>query len=132
MSSALLPASASCRAGASYSGPCPIAFSKMVGLDVTPATRSFQASRRSSPEVTISREMVSSQTLWPWRARASIGELDSASIAAILATEDRLGGSAGVIRIVDRRRRGMGSKVDERDMWLGRQASEQQRLELVA
>src|SRR5688572_15241632 len=57
--------SSSARSCASYQSPVDMAFSKIVGLDVTPTTASSWTSRFSSPVSSISRESESNQTLTP-------------------------------------------------------------------
>lgn len=56
---------------ASYVSEREIAWSKIVGFDVTPRMPSSTTSRESSPESIRSRLMVSSQGLWPYSMSCS-------------------------------------------------------------
>ena len=56
---------ATSRSWSSYRSPSASAFSKIVGLEVTPTTASSAINAASSPESSISRESESIQTLTP-------------------------------------------------------------------
>src|SRR5947209_1493887 len=69
------PASRSSRSCSSYASPLATAFWKMLGFEVTPTTASSRISRSSSPVRSMSREIVSIQTLTP--ASLSLCRFDS-------------------------------------------------------